>query len=77
MTVLRIIAVAKSRNESVSNVLGVQEEYTAYCLDEACNFIYNQYSEMEEKDRRKIKWKDNNSISTKPKNNASLFEALE
>lgn len=72
--ILRIINVAEQNNKSVSQLLGIQCDYCSFCLDEACTYIYNRYSQMEEKERRRIKWIDKKKVTKK--NNNDVFKAL-
>jgi len=38
--------VAKENNERVSDLFGIKDTYTAFCLDEVCLYLYNKRGEL-------------------------------
>lgn len=46
--VLNLIAMSKMYNQRPSNIASIEDEYTAYCLDEACALITNKINNGEE-----------------------------
>ena len=42
-SILEIIGIAKNFNTTPSDIMGVDESeiYARYCIDDACNYIYN------------------------------------
>ena len=52
--VVRVIAVAQRYNKLPSEILHIDDEYTAFCLDEACAYINMQL----EKGENKPQWID-------------------
>jgi len=45
--VLRIIMLAKSYNKLPSEIMNIDDEYTAYCFDEACDEIVHHINNKE------------------------------
>ena len=52
--VVRLIVIANRYNKLPSEILKIEEEYTAFCLDEACAYIHAQL----EKEDAKPRWID-------------------
>ena len=46
--ILRLIGVATTYKRRPSEMLGIEDAYTAYCLDEACAFIVQKLKDGEE-----------------------------
>jgi hypothetical protein len=46
--VVRLIVVANRYNKLPSQIVGIEDEYTAFCLDEACSYIYSKLEEGKE-----------------------------
>lgn len=42
---------AKNNNLKTSDYLGISEPYTAFCLDEAAQYIYNHIGEKTEREK--------------------------
>lgn len=38
----RIVIVAKNNGKAVSDMLGIENDYTKFCIDEAAYYLYNQ-----------------------------------
>lgn len=53
----RILNLAKSQNQKPSNVLCIEDEYTAFCFDEACEYIMINIRNGEEPQYEKKKVK--------------------
>lgn len=47
-TILNILIMAKRYRQRPSDILGVTDDYAAYCFDEACIFLYNALEEGKE-----------------------------
>jgi len=41
----RIAIVAKENNEKVSDLFGIRDPYTSFCLNELCLYLYNMRGE--------------------------------
>lgn len=39
---IRLLNLARIQKRNVSSILGVNDTYVAFCLDEACSYIYNR-----------------------------------
>lgn len=52
--VVRLIIVANRYNKLPSEILHIKDEYTAFCLDEACSYIHTQL----EKEDSNPRWID-------------------
>jgi hypothetical protein len=37
---IRVLTVAKSQNKAVSEILGIEDRYIAFCIDEAAAYVY-------------------------------------
>ena len=46
--VLNLISMSNSYNRRPSEFFGIEDTYTAYCLDEACSFILTKIQNGEE-----------------------------
>lgn len=68
---IRLLNLARIQKRNVSNILGVTDTYAAFCLDEACSYIYNRLQksdtvkawEQEEKIEHQIEIRHVDSIS--------------
>ena len=49
---------AVSRSQRPSEVLGIEDSYTAFCLDEAAAMLLSLWERADEKKRNTIKWSD-------------------
>lgn len=73
---MRIIAVARVNKVRPSEVMAIDDDYVAFCFDEACAFIADKYNEFTKK-KKTIYWVEQYEPTVqKPINNAELFEAL-
>lgn len=73
---MRIIAVARVNKVRPSEVMAIDDDYVAFCFDEACAFITDKYNEFT-KEKKTIYWEEQyEPAEQKPTNNAELFEAL-
>ena len=62
---------AKRYRQRPSNIIGVVDEYTAYCFDEACIFLYDA---IEDKKELKFGNGDKSEKLQEPKHYTSLSE---
>lgn len=46
--VLRIISQSKKFNKPPSEIIGIDDHYVAFCFDEACIYILNEYEQGNE-----------------------------
>lgn len=46
--ILNILYMAKLYNQRPSNIMGLNNDYHAYCFDEACMYLYNALQEKKE-----------------------------
>lgn len=68
---IRLLNLARIQKRNVSSILGVNDTYVAFCLDEACSYIYNRLQkgdtvkawEQEEKLANQIEIQHVDSIS--------------
>lgn len=69
--ILNILAMAKRYRQRPSNIVGVDDEYAAYCFDEACIFLYNALE-----DKKELKFDNGDSLKKQkePKHYKSLSE---
>lgn len=44
----RVLNLAKSMGKNPSEILGVNDEYTSFCFDEACNYIVMRFKNGDE-----------------------------
>lgn len=56
---IRILNLAKSHNLRPSEVLCISDSYTAFCFDEACDYIVNQL-----RDGKNIIWEHKGKTKT-------------
>lgn len=62
----QVIIMAKHYKKSPSEILNIENDYLAYCFDEAALFLETQSTnEKGELNFDKIKWKDNKKKSNK------------
>ena len=43
-----MLNLAKAQNRTPSEVLGIEDEYTAFCFDEACDYIVKRIAKGDE-----------------------------
>lgn len=48
--ILSILAISKNYKQRPSEILGIKNDYEAFCLDEACIYILNQLADDKEPD---------------------------
>lgn len=53
---------AKAYNQRPSSIIGVVNDYEAYCFDEACMFLYNAL-----KDKKQLHFKGDKKQNKNPK----------
>lgn len=67
---LNVLYMAKEYNQRPSNIIGLENDYCAYCFDEACVFLYQAL-----KDGKKLHFKgDKSEKQIKPKHYKSIGE---
>ncbi len=60
---------AQEYNKRPSEIMYIEDHYTAFCFDEACFYITTQL-----RDKKRPKWIDR--VKEKLNNNSELFEML-
>ena len=53
----RILNLARAQGRTPSEVLGLDDEYTAFCFDEACEYIVDRFKKGDEPQYEKKKKK--------------------
>lgn len=77
---LRLCSAAKRWSTRPSELLGIEDSYTAFCLDEAGALLLSLMETSDEKQRKMIKWSDTLTDDGKVKgsdNEAALQGFLE
>lgn len=67
--ILNILVMAKTYNQRPSNIIGLDNDYQAYCFDEACIFLYNALQE-----NKTLHFAGDKKESQKPKHYKSFGE---
>ena len=78
--VLRIIRISQKYNKRPSEILGLDDEYTSFCFDEAIEHIlsFRKYNENSNKEEWSIepKWNDIEVEKIKRNNNSALINEM-
>ena len=53
--------------------MDIEDDYIAFCFDEACLYIESQLSK---ENGPRPRWADNKVVSSKPKNNSKLISVI-
>lgn len=67
---MRIISLAKVYKKLPSEILGIDDEYTSFCFDEACAYITDRLQ-----DKKRPQWEDEKKASA-GKGNKELIKSL-
>lgn len=73
---MRVINQSQRYKLRPSEILNIDDDYTAFCLDEACMFIISMLEETDKDDKQvnRPKWAEEETEEVT--NNDSLIEAL-
>lgn len=52
--IISVISMSKRYKQRPSQIIGVTDEYTAYCFDEACLYIWNMMEDGKEPKFKKV-----------------------
>jgi alpha-glucuronidase len=50
----RIVIISKNNNKAVSQILGIKDKYTAFCIDEAALYVYSKLTQKPEESGNEI-----------------------
>ncbi|MGY0372473.1 hypothetical protein [Clostridium sp. JNZ J1-5] len=68
---MSVIAISKQYKKRPSEIIGITNDYEAYCFDEACTYIL---SEMSKEDAREPRFVDNEQVNKQ--NNSDVVKWL-
>lgn len=68
---MRIINLSEIYNRLPSEILGCDDEYTAFCFDETCGYIVRKL-----KEKKVPHWIEPKLVKSKKSGNAGLIEAM-
>lgn len=69
---MSVLTMAKEYNKRPSEVIFIDDPYTAYCFDEACSFILEQWDYENNKWKVKPIWKE----EKEKKNNKAFINSI-